>query len=96
MNTYTVIGLDSSDAWGDGANMRDATFVEAVSAPTPTMAARWARLRWTFRKISTTLQGHDPNDIQIIAVFEGEHVDQYEPAIDTADYELQIRAEGDA
>ena len=43
--------------------------------------------------ICATQQGHDPNDIQIIAVFEGEHLDHYEPAIDTADYELQIRSE---
>ena len=86
MNTYTVIGLYGDNVWADVSRMREATFVAPITAPTPTMAARWARDHFS--------DDHERDDIEIIAVFEGRMTDVYEPSIDTDEYEALIREEG--
>ena len=88
LNTYTVIGLHPDTNWSDG--LRAATFVHVVRAGTPTLAAREAK-----RQMTT---GHpedpgDPDDIMIIAVFEGGHRDHYEPSFDTEAYEREYERE---
>ena len=84
LNTYTIIGLHPDTNWSDG--LRAATFVHVVRAGTPTLAAREAK-----RQI--TGGGSDPDDIMIIAVFEGRHRDHYEPSLDTEEYEHEYERE---
>ncbi len=90
MNTYTVVGLHAEADWKGG--VRGATFVHAVDAATPTLAAREARRQMT---VSYPGDPGDPGDIAIIAVFEGRHADLYEPSLDTEAYELSVNGEGD-
>ena len=82
LNTYTVIGLHPDTDWSDG--LRDATFVHDVEAATPTLAAREAK-----RQVA----GGDPDDIEIVAVFEGRHDDRYEQSLDTEEYEREFEQE---
>jgi hypothetical protein len=85
MNTYTVIGLHvHADRKGD---IRAATFVQPVVAATPTIAARVAR-----RQMSHDSRG-EAKGIQIVAVFTGGHADNYEPILDTEEYERRINLE---
>ena len=90
MNVYTVIGVHP-DADRKGG-LRGATFVHAVDAATPTLAAREAR-----RQMTASHPGDpgDPDEVAIIAVFEGRHTDAYEPLLDTEAYELSVISEGD-
>jgi len=90
MNTYTVIGLHPDADWKGG--LRNATFVHAVEAATPTVAAREAKRQMT---TGCPEDPGDPDDIEIIAVFEGSHTDHYEPTLDTEDYERSIIREED-
>ena len=82
LNTYTVIGLHPDTDWSDG--LYSATFVHFVKAGTPTLAAREAK-----RQVA----GGDPDDIMIVAVFEGRHDDRYEPSLDTEEYEREYEQE---
>ena len=85
MKTYTVIGLHAEADWKGG--IRGATFVHAVKAATPTLAAREAKRQMT---TSYACDPGNPDDIEIIAVFEGRHTDHYEPTLDTEDYERSV------
>lgn len=82
MNTYTVIGLNPEADMSHA--IRDATFLYFIEAPTPTVAGRIARRQ---RAGDDTT---DPDDIAIIAVFEGSHNDHYEPSLDTAEHEAKM------
>ena len=84
LNTYTVIGLHPDTDWSDG--LRDATFVHFVRAGTPTLAAREAKRQITGGE-------SDPDDIEIVAVFEGRHDDRYEQSLDTEEYERECERE---
>ena len=84
LNTYTVIGLHPDTDWSDG--LREATFVHDVEAPTPTLAAREAKRQMT---TSYPEDPGNPDDIEIIAVFEGGHRDHYDPTLDTEAYERE-------
>ena len=88
MNTYTVIGLHADADWKGG--MRGATFVHAVEAATPTLAAREAKRQMT---TSHPEDPGNPDDIEIIGVFEGRHSDLYEPILDTEEYERSVISE---
>ena len=82
---YTVIGLAPDSHW-DG-EMRDATFVEFMAAKTPTVAAHAARKQFAPE------YDCEPDDIAILAVFEGRHADRYEPLLDNAEYCEQMELE---
>ena len=84
LNTYSVIGLHPDTEWSDG--LYSATFVHFVRAGTPTLAAREAKRQITGGE-------SDPDDIMIIAVFEGCHRDHYEPSLDTEAYEREYERE---
>lgn len=84
MNTYTVIALRPDTDWG--SRMREASYVTRVKAETPTLAARKAKRQLAINPTS-------PDDIEIIAVFEGSHRDQYDPSLDNQEYEDRINAE---
>ena len=88
MNAYTVVGLHADADWKGG--VRGATVVHAVDAATPTLAAREARRQMT---TSYPSDPGDPDDIAIIAVFEGRHTDLYEPSLDTDEYERSVASE---
>jgi len=90
MNTYTVIGLHPDADWKGG--LRNATFVHDVEAATPTLAAREAKRQMT---TSYACDPGNPDDIEIIAVFEGRHTDLYEPILDTEEYERSVVNEED-
>lgn len=75
MNTYTVIGLYPDSEWGYGS-MRDATFVEHIDAESPTWAAIRAKREVAARREIT------PEQLCVIAVFCGKHLDDYEPSIE--------------
>lgn len=83
MNKYTVIGIYPDCT--NFSNHRLATFVDPVEAETPTVAARVAKRRMA------KAAGFEADDIAIIAVFEGDHHDCYEPSLDTAEYEKEAR-----
>lgn len=73
MNTYTVVAM-APDVWqGDD---RTRSFVEATVASTPGMAANSVR-----QAFAADIDA-EPEDIIIIAVFEGKHSDVYEPVAD--------------
>ena len=85
MNNYTVVLIYPGKA-GEG---RDGTVVTEVrNCPTPTIAARRAKRG----VVSGT--NYDPEDCEIIAVFEGILDDLYEPALDNQEYEDKILKEG--
>ncbi len=90
MNAYTVIGLHADADWKGG--IRSATFVHTVDAATPTLAAREAKCQMT---VSYPGDPGDPDDVAIIAVFEGRHSDLYEPLLDTEEYERSVSDEDD-
>ena len=83
MQTYTVVGLYPDTEWGQG--MHEASFIHHVKAPTPTIAARFAR-----RELAGE---NNADDLEVFAVFIGYLLDQYERSLDTPEYEAQIRAE---
>ena len=91
MNVYTVIGLHADADWKSG--VRRATFVHAVDAATPTLAAREARRQMIVSHPGDPAGG--PDDVAIIAVFEGRHTDVYEPSLDTQAYERSVISEED-
>ena len=84
MNNYTVVLLVPEGS-GDG---RDGTAVcEIRDCPTPTIAARRARRDYV------SGGPYDSDDCEVIAVFEGIHVDVYEPSLDHQEYEDKITEE---
>ncbi len=88
LNIYTVIGLHPDTDWSDG--LRAATFVHFVRAGTPTLAAREAKRQMT---TSYPEDPGNPDDIMIVAVFEGRHEDRYEQSLDTEEYERDYEQE---
>ncbi len=72
--TYTVIGLNPDSDWGHG--MREATFVDFIAALTPAHAAHICR---GMRCVELDAS---PEDVEILAVFVGQHPDEYDPSVE--------------
>ena len=69
-NTYTVVGLHPDSDWSHG--MREASFVTFVQAMSPSHAGLLACREMT---------PDEPDDVVILAVFEGSHQDRFDPGL---------------
>lgn len=83
MNTYTVVGIYTDRL--HETDIRSASFVHSVRAQTPTVGARKAK-----REMVESGKLKDADTIKIVAVFEGDHRDHYEPQLDDEEYERSV------